>query len=94
MYVSSKLFRNEWIESKPWELEENLFLRFLHRAAADINAFFGFIGPQMARAYRLDAISQGPKKSISSAQLLSTCPRNVSARIKNITHGAVQIIGA
>jgi hypothetical protein len=40
--------------------------------------------------YRLDAISQGPKKlSISRAQPPPTCPRNVSAHIKNITHGAV-----
>ena len=32
----------------------------------------------------------GPKKlSISRAQPSPTCPRNVSARIKNITHGAI-----
>ncbi len=51
---------------------------------------FMFFGPQMALAYRLDAISQGPiKLSISRAQPPLTCPHNVSARIKNITHGAV-----
>jgi hypothetical protein len=44
----------------------------------------------MALAYRLDAISQDPKKSRFPGPIpLPTCPRNVSARIKNITHGAV-----
>jgi hypothetical protein len=40
-----------------------------------------FFGPKMALAYRVDAISQGP--------IPPTCPRNVSARIKNITHVAI-----
>ncbi len=55
-----------------------------------------FSGPQMALAYRLDAISKGSTKlSISSAsQPPSHSPSYVSARIKNITHGAVEIIGA
>jgi hypothetical protein len=36
------------------------------------------------------AISQGPTKlEISSANPPTTSPRKVSARIKNITHGAV-----
>jgi hypothetical protein len=36
------------------------------------------------------AISQGPTKlEISSANPPTTSPRNVSARIKSITHGAV-----
>jgi hypothetical protein len=36
-----------------------------------------FFGPQMALAYQLDAISQGPKKlSISRAQPPPTCPLN------------------
>ncbi len=43
----------------------------------------------MALAYRLDAISQGPKISISGAQPPPTCPRNGYARIQNIMHGAV-----
>ncbi len=42
-------------------------------------------GPQMALAYLLDAISQDPKNSTSRVQPPATCPRNVSARIKNIT---------
>jgi hypothetical protein len=54
-----------------------------------------FYGPQMALGYRLDAISKGlTKLLISSANPPPTPPRNVSARIKNITHGAVEIIGA
>jgi hypothetical protein len=54
-----------------------------------------FCGPQMALAYRLAAISKGPTKlSISSANPPPTPPRNVSARIKNIPHGAVEIVGA
>ncbi len=40
--------------------------------------------PQMALAYRLDAISQGPKNS-----QIPTFPRNGYARIQNIMHGAV-----
>jgi hypothetical protein len=50
--------------------------------------------PQMAFAYRLDAISQGPKNSrfpgpnpIPLAQVMD------AARIKSITHGDVKIIG-
>jgi hypothetical protein len=54
-----------------------------------------FFGPQMARAYRLDAVSQGPKNSLFPGPTPPlSCPRNVSARIKHITHGAIQIIGA
>ncbi len=34
------------------------------------------------------------KLSISRAQPPPTCPNNVSARIKNIMHGAVYFIGA
>jgi hypothetical protein len=49
---------------------------------------YKFFGPQMALAYRLDAISQGPKKlSNSRAQPPTTCPRNGYARIQNIMHG-------
>jgi hypothetical protein len=51
-------------------------------------------GPQMALAYQLDVISHGPKILISRAQQTPSCPRNRSARIKNITHWAVQIIGS
>ncbi len=47
-----------------------------------------FFGTQMALAYRLNAISQGPKNSqFSRVRPHPTCPRNVSARIKNIMHG-------
>jgi hypothetical protein len=45
--------------------------------------------PQMALAYPLDAISQGPKKSRFQAPITPTCPRKDAARIINITHGAV-----
>ncbi len=48
-----------------------------------------FFWPQMALAYRLDAISQGKKLSNSRAQPPPTCPRNGYARIQNILHGAV-----
>ncbi len=56
--------------------------------------FTEFSGPQMALADWLDAISKGPKLSISRAQPPPTCPCILSSRIKNITHGAVKIIGA
>jgi hypothetical protein len=46
-----------------------------------------FFGPQMALAYRLDAISQDPKNSQFPGP--NPIPRNVFARIKNITHGVV-----
>jgi hypothetical protein len=46
--------------------------------------------PQMALAYRLDAISPGPKKLLNSrAQPLPTSPRKGNARIQNIMHVAV-----
>ncbi len=48
-----------------------------------------FFGLQMTLAYRLDAISQGPKNSNSRAQPPPTCPNNGYARIQNIMHGAV-----
>ncbi len=48
-----------------------------------------FFGPQMALAYWLDAISQGPKTLEFQGPPPSTCPRNGYARIKNIMHGAV-----
>jgi hypothetical protein len=51
--------------------------------------FLDFFGPQMALAYRLEAISQGPKNSNSRAQPPPTSPRNEYARIQNIMHGAV-----
>jgi hypothetical protein len=48
-----------------------------------------FLGPHMALAYQLDAISQGPKKSrFPRTHPLPLAPRNGSAHIKNITHGA------
>ncbi len=49
-----------------------------------------FFGPQMALAYRLDAISQGPKNSqIPGPNPLPIGPNNGYARIQNIMHGAV-----
>ncbi len=42
-----------------------------------------FFGPQMALAWRIDAISQGPKKSRTH------CLHNRFARIKSIMYGAV-----
>jgi hypothetical protein len=46
--------------------------------------------------HRLDAISQGPKKSpFPGPNPPPTCPRVMdAARLKSITHGAVLIIGA
>jgi hypothetical protein len=47
-------------------------------------------GPQMALAYRLDAISQGPKKSqFPGPNLLPLALVMDAARIKSITHRAV-----
>ncbi len=52
--------------------------------------FMEFFGPQMALAYRLDAISQGPKYSqIPEPKPPHTSPRNGYAHIQNIMHGAV-----
>ncbi len=51
------------------------------------NLEFLLFGPQMALAYRLDAILLGPKNSQFPGPAPSSCPRNGSARIKNITHG-------
>jgi hypothetical protein len=48
-----------------------------------------FFWPQMALPYWLDAISQGPKTHNFQAHPPPTCPSNGSARIKNITHGAL-----
>ncbi len=49
----------------------------------------GFWAPNGTRL-SARAISQGPTKlEISSANPPTTPPRNVSARIKSITHGAV-----
>jgi hypothetical protein len=49
-----------------------------------------FFGPQMALALSARCHFTGPEKlSISRAQPYPACPRNVSARIKNITHGVV-----
>jgi hypothetical protein len=48
-----------------------------------------FFGPQMALAYRLDAISQGLNLSIFRAQPLPLALLMDAARIKSITHGAV-----
>ncbi len=54
-----------------------------------------FFGPQMALAYRLDAISQGPKNSqFPGPNPLPLALVNGYARIKNIMHGAVKIISA
>jgi hypothetical protein len=50
---------------------------------------------QMALAYQLIAISQGPKKSrFPGANPLPLALVMDAARIKSITHRAVQIIGA
>ncbi len=51
--------------------------------------YLKFFGPQMEMAltYRLDAISQGPKLSISRVQPPPICPRNVSACIKKLRTG-------
>jgi hypothetical protein len=49
-----------------------------------------FLLPQMALAYRLDAISQGPKKS----RFPGPNPIPLALITKNITHRAIKIIGA
>ncbi len=47
-------------------------------------------GPQMALAYRLDAISQGPKNSqFPGPNPLPLALVKDAARIKSITHGAI-----
>jgi hypothetical protein len=49
-----------------------------------------FFGPQMAFAYWLDAISQGPKKSrFPGPNPLPLALIRDAARIKSITHGAI-----
>jgi hypothetical protein len=49
-----------------------------------------FFGPQMALAYRFDAISsQGPKTLEFQGPTPPTSPRNEYARIQNIMQGAV-----
>jgi hypothetical protein len=49
-----------------------------------------FFGPQMALAYRLNAISQGPKKSrFPGPNPLPLALVMDAARIKSITHGAI-----
>jgi hypothetical protein len=54
-----------------------------------------FFGPQMALAYRLDAISQGPKTSrFPGPNPLPLALVMDAARIKSITNRAAEIIGA
>jgi hypothetical protein len=54
-----------------------------------------FFGPQMALTYRLDDISQGPKKSqFPRPNPLQLALVMDAARIKSIMHWAVYIIGA
>ncbi len=55
-----------------------------------------FLGPKWHLPIgSMPFFSQDPKKlSISRAQPPPSCPRNVSARIKNIKHGALYILGA
>ncbi len=54
-----------------------------------------FLGPKCHSPISSMPFPTGPKKlTISGAQPPPTWPRNVSARIKNITNGAVEIIGA
>ncbi len=48
-------------------------------------------GPKWHSHIALMPFHKAQKLSISKAQPLPTCPRNVSARIKNITHGENQI---
>ncbi len=53
-----------------------------------------FCGRQMALAYWLDAIPRGPQNSRFPMPAPLPLPHNVSARNKNITQGAVEILGA
>ncbi len=54
-----------------------------------------FFGPQMALAYRLDDISQGPKNSrFPGPNPLPLALIMDAARIKSIKHRAVEIISA
>ncbi len=49
-----------------------------------------FLGPQMALAYRLDGISQGPKKSrFPGPNSIPLALEMDAARIESIMHGAV-----
>ncbi len=52
--------------------------------------YLDFFGPQIAFAYRLDAISQGPKSlDFQGPAPLPLALVMDAARIKSITHGAV-----
>ncbi len=59
------------------------------RAAWQAGTITHFVGPQMALAYQLDAISQGLKTLEFQGPTPSHFPRNGYARIQNIMHGAV-----
>jgi hypothetical protein len=64
----------------------------LSKAAVDL-LLVDFFGPQMALAYRLDAMSQGPKNSrFPGPNPLPLALVTDAGRIKSITHGAVLII--
>ncbi len=64
------------------------FLRYPFKVTCGL-----FFGPQMALAYQLDDISQGPKKSRfpgpNSIPLPLENDEKDAARIKSITHGAI-----
>jgi hypothetical protein len=61
-----------------------------HLCTYDLYSPVHVFGPQMALAYRLDAISQGPKNSqFPGPNPLPFALVNGYARIQNIMHGAV-----
>ncbi len=78
-YLISGLSKN----STNFQLKFFTYIKYYNRFGDE------YFGPQMALAYRLDGISQGPKTLDSRAQTPPTCPRNEYAPIQNIMPGAV-----
>ncbi len=71
---------------------ESNALRVLHHSPATMDYHFmysSFLGPKLHSPIGSMPFHRAQKLSISRAQPPPTCPCNGSARIKNITHGAV-----
>ncbi len=84
VYVQKRYTIKEAYRAGPVMLAFNNTELQTHRGNLD------FFGPQKALAYRLDAISQGPKKSrFPGPKSLPLALVMDAARIKSIMHGAV-----
>ncbi len=82
--------RNSWVQQAAYIT--NTFQNCQHQngTISVTEAYFYFLGPKGHTRLTARCHFTGPKKvSISRTQPPSTCPRNRSARIKPITHGAV-----